>query len=61
MFPAARAQLKLADARYTQGLGSQIELADAQTAVTLAEGNLISAEWQLADAWAQLRRALGQR
>ncbi|MGE0869265.1 MAG: TolC family protein [Kofleriaceae bacterium] len=58
---AARAQLKLADARYAQGLGSQIELADAQTAVTLAEGNLISAEWQLADAWAQLRRALGQR
>lgn len=57
---AARAQLKLADARYTQGLGSQIELADAQTAVTTAEGNLILAEWQLADAWAQLRRALGQ-
>ncbi len=56
---AARAQLKLADARYAQGLGSQIELADAQTAVTTAEGNLIQAEWQLADAWAQLRRALG--
>ncbi len=57
---AARAQLKLADARYAQGLGSQIELADAQTAVTTAEGNLIQAEWQLADAWAQLRRALGR-
>lgn len=56
---AARAQLKLADARYTQGLGSQIELADAQTAVTTAEGNLITAEWQLADAWAQLERGLG--
>lgn len=56
---AARAQLELADARYTQGLGSQIELADAQTAITTAEGNLISAEWQLADAWTQLRRALG--
>jgi outer membrane protein TolC len=56
---AAQAQLKLADARYTQGLGSQIELADAQTAVTTASGNLISAEWQLADAWATLRRALG--
>jgi outer membrane protein TolC len=59
--PAARAQLKLADARYAQGLGSQIELADAQTAVTTAEGNLIQAEWQLAEAWAQLRRALGTR
>jgi outer membrane protein TolC len=58
---AARAQLKLADARYTQGLGSQIELADAQTAVTTAEGNLITAEWQLADAWTQLRRSLGEQ
>ncbi|MBA3504069.1 MAG: TolC family protein, partial [Deltaproteobacteria bacterium] len=58
---AARAQLRLAEARYTQGLGSQIELADAQTAVTTAEGNLVTAEWQLADAWATLRRALGTR
>jgi outer membrane protein TolC len=58
---AARAQLKLADARYTQGLGSQIELADAQTSVTTAEGNLITAEWQLADAWAQMRRSLGEQ
>lgn len=57
---AARAQLQLADARYAQGLGSQIELADAQTAVTTAEGNLVTAQWQLADAWASLRRALGQ-
>jgi outer membrane protein len=56
---AARAQLKLAEARYAQGLGSQIELADAQTAVTTAEGNLIQSEWQLATAWASLRRALG--
>jgi outer membrane protein len=57
---AAQAQLKLADARYAQGLGSQIELADAQTAVTTAQGNLVSAELQLADAWAQLRRQVGQ-
>jgi outer membrane protein TolC len=57
---AARAQLRLAEARYGQGLGSQIELADAQTAVTTAEGNLILAEWQLATAWASLRRQLGQ-
>lgn len=56
---AARAQLKLAEARYTQGLGSQIELADAQTAITTAEGNLVQAEWQLAEAWTQLRRAIG--
>ena len=57
---AAQAELKLADARYAQGLGSQIELADAQTAVTTAQGNLVSAEWQLADAWTSLRRQLGQ-
>lgn len=56
---SARAQLQLAEARYAQGLGSQIELADAQTAVTTAEGNLVQAEWQLATAWAALRRALG--
>jgi outer membrane protein TolC len=57
---SARAQLRLAEARYTQGLGSQIELTDAQTAVTTAEGNLVQAEWQLADAWTRLRRSIGQ-
>lgn len=57
---AARAQLQLAEARYTQGLGSQIELADAQTAITTAEGNLVQAQWQLAEAWTQLRRAMGE-
>jgi outer membrane protein TolC len=57
---AARAQLQLSEARYTQGLGSQIELADAQTAVTTAEGNLVLAEFQLANAWAQLHRATAQ-
>jgi outer membrane protein len=56
---SARAQLQLAEARYAQGLGSQIELADAQTAVTTAEGNLIQSEFQLANAWTSLRRALG--
>lgn len=58
---AARAQLRLAEARYTQGLGSQIELADAQWAVTTAEGNIVQAHWQLADAWTQLRRAMGTK
>jgi outer membrane protein TolC len=57
---AAQQALHLAEARYSQGLGSQIELADAQTAVTTAQGNLVSAEWQLADAWASLRRQLGE-
>ena len=57
---AARAQLQLAEARYAQGLGSQIELADAQTAVTTAEGNLVQAEFQLSTAWADLHRAIAQ-
>ncbi len=57
---AAHAQLNLANARYKAGLGSQIELGDAQTSVTTAEGNLIGAEWQRARAWAQLQRALGR-
>ena len=39
------------------GLFGVIELADAQTAVTTAEGNLVTAEFQLATAWAQLHRA----
>ncbi len=38
---AARAELQLAEAQYTQGLGSQIVLADAQTAVTTAEGDCV--------------------
>jgi outer membrane protein len=57
---SARAQLRLAEARYAQGLGSQIELADAQTAITTSEGNLVQAEYQLAVAWAQLRRNTAQ-
>jgi len=57
---AARSQLQLAEARYAQGLGSQIELADAQTAVTTAEGNLVQAEFQLSTAWAELHRAIAQ-
>ena len=56
---AAQEELKLAEARYAQGLGSQIELADAETAVTTASGNLITSEWQLATAWANLIRAVG--
>lgn len=57
---AAKQQLILAEGRYTQGLGSQIELTDAQTAVTTAQGNLVLAEYQLAEAWASLDRAIGQ-
>ena len=57
---AASTALRLAEARYGQGLGSQIELSDAQSAVTSAEGGLIVARWRLAEAWVRLRRALGE-
>lgn len=56
---SAQAALRLAEARYAQGLGGQIEVADAQAALTAAQGTLVSAEWQLADAWAELRRITG--
>jgi outer membrane protein TolC len=57
---SAREQLRLAEARYKDGLGSQIELADAQTAVTTAEGNLVTSDLQLASAWTSLRRQIAQ-
>jgi outer membrane protein len=57
---AAHQQLTLAEGRYHAGVGSAVELADAQNAVVSAEGDRVSAEWQLATARTQLRRALGQ-
>ena len=57
---AAHQQLTLAEGRYSAGVGSPIELADAQNAVVAAEGDRVSAEWQLATARTQLRRALGE-
>lgn len=56
---AAHQQLALAEGRYTQGVGSGVELADAQTAVTSAEGDQVSATLQLATARIRLARALG--
>ena len=47
--------------RATRRAWAADELADAQTAVTTAEGDLlVTAQWQLADAWVQLRRATGE-
>jgi outer membrane protein len=56
----ARKQLTLAEGRFHQGVGSAVELADAQNAVVSAEGQLVSAQYSLATARTQLRRALGQ-
>ncbi len=56
----ARAQLKLAEGRYAQGLGNIVELSDAQAAVTTAAGNRAQADLNLAIARSQLLRALGR-
>ena len=55
----ARDQLSLAEARYKQGLGSVIELDDAQVAYTTAAAQSVQARFGLAAARAQLRAALG--
>lgn len=56
----AKEQLTLAEARYAQGLGSRIELSEAQSGVISAEGQRIEAEWNLAAAWLALQRATGE-
>ncbi len=57
----ARDQLRLAEARYAQGLGSVIELGDAQVAVTAAAAQDVQARFNLSAARAQLMSALGVR
>jgi outer membrane protein len=55
----AKDQLSLAEARYKQGLGSVIELDDAQVAYTTAAAQQVQAKYGLAAARAQLLAALG--
>jgi len=57
----ARDQLSLAEARYKQGLGSVIELDDAQVAFTTAAAQAVQARFGLGSARAQLLAALGAR
>lgn len=57
----AKERLRLAEARYRTGVGSMIELGDAQVALTAASAQLVQAEYSLASARAQLLRALGQQ
>jgi len=57
----ARDQLHLAEARYANGLGSVIELDDAQVAFSNAEAQEVQARFGLASARAQLLTALGAR
>lgn len=56
----ARQRLLLAEGRYQTGVGSIIELSDAQVALTNAAGQRVSAEYRLASARAQLLQALGR-
>ena len=56
----AREQLRLAEGRYTTGVGSIIELGDAQVAVTQQAAQKVQADFDLATARAQLLHALGQ-
>lgn len=57
----AREQLRLAEQRYLTGVGSIIELSDAQVAATNAGAQLVQARFTLATARAQLLAALGRR
>ena len=57
----ARERLRLAEQRYLVGVGSSIELGDAQVAATQAAAQAVQADDRLAVARAQLLRALGRR
>lgn len=57
---AAEVELKLAEERWKQGLGSGIELADAQTRLLIAASDRTRAELSLALARARLVRAIGR-
>jgi len=56
----AREQLRLAEGRYESGVGSIIELNDAQLALQNAEAQSVQAEYSLALARAELLLALGR-
>ena len=58
---AARERLRLADGRYTAGVGSIIELADAELGAANAGAQRVSADYALATARAALILALGRR
>jgi len=55
----AQLRLKLAEGRYETGVGSIIELGDAQVALTNAAYQKVAAEYKLAQARAGLIKALG--
>lgn len=56
----ATEQLRLAEGRYGAGVGSVLELSDAQLRLTNAQAQVVQAEYSLASARAQLLWALGR-
>jgi outer membrane protein len=56
----AREQLRLAEGRYQAGVGSIIELGDAQVAATTAAAQKVQADYNVSTARAQLLNALGR-
>jgi outer membrane protein len=56
----ARERLRLAEGRYGAGVGSVIELGDAQVALTAAAAQRVQARYNLSASRAQLLRALGR-
>ncbi len=57
----ARLRYELAEGRYQAGVGSVIELGDAQVALTTAAAQRVQADYSVATARAQLGRALGRK
>jgi outer membrane protein len=56
---SARERFALAEGRYEAGVGSMIELADAQLGLTQAEAQRVQADYGLSSARAALMRAVG--
>ena len=56
----AKEQLRLAESRYTTGVGSIIELTDAQLGYAQAAAQAVQARYGLATARVQLLNALGR-
>jgi len=56
----AKEQLRLAEGRYAAGVGSIIELGDAQVTATTAQAQRVQADYNVSTARAQLLNALGR-
>ncbi|MGD9498731.1 MAG: TolC family protein, partial [Armatimonadota bacterium] len=55
----ARERRRMAQLRYREGLGTGIEVIDADTALSAAEASLVNAEYDLQLAVTRLRSAMG--